>query len=139
MLITTNSVVQRQMWLMKHRGLSKQHAYDVARREFYKHRHLEEVRRRVAKEEAMHVGAYFGKGPLEVGMEIEDRSYENWKSWAASQIEDEQQMRAQLFSGPQTGDEMTTSEYDSALDEVQDAVPNSREGQSALGGATVHP
>lgn len=84
---------------MKHRSLSKPLAYDTARREFYYHRHKEEIRRRVAKEEALHVGAYFGKGPLEIGMELEDKMWENWKRWAREQIDDEEAMRAQMFSG----------------------------------------
>lgn len=115
------------MWLMKHRSLSKASAYDVARREFYAHRHLSEVRSRIAKEEALHVGAYFGKGPLEIGMELEDKSWENWKRWAASQIEDEQAMRAQLFSGQQdegAGAETSSAEFDNAIEEGQDSAPN---------------
>lgn len=123
-----SSVVQRQMWLMKHNKLSRPAAYDTARREFYQHRHLEDIRRRIAKEEAMHVGAYFGKGPLEIGMALEDKSWEGWKRWAAKQIEDEQQMRAQMFSGPQTSDEPATEEYDdgeegeNVLKEPKDAL-----------------
>lgn len=101
------------MWLMKHRNLSKAAAYDVARREFYQHRHLEDVRRRVAREEALHVGAYFAKGPLEIGMELEDKTWESWKQWAGRQIEEEEAMRAQMFSGPQA-EETAMSEADIA-------------------------
>lgn len=128
------------MWLMKHQHLSKPAAYDIARREFYQHRHLEDIRRRVAKEEALHVGAYFGKGPLQIGMELEDQTWESWKRWAARQIEDEQSMRAQMFSGPQTdGEDMSGEEFDAAMSELQPAVPQSKEGQPALGGAAAHP
>jgi small subunit ribosomal protein S23 len=119
------------MWLMKHHHLPKAVAYDTARREFYHHRHLAAIRQRIAKEEALHVGAYFGKGPLEIGMELEDQSFENWKKWAEQQIEDEQQMRAQLFSGPQAGDETSKGEFEDALEDVPDAVSESREGQTA--------
>lgn len=113
------------MWLMKHKNMSKPQAYDTARREFYKHRHLADVRRRIAKEEALHVGAYFGKGPLEIGMELEDKSFETWKKWAAVQIEDENQMRAQLFSGPITPEDtiVTAEETDELLEEVTVAAP----------------
>jgi small subunit ribosomal protein S23 len=107
------------MWLMKHKGFSKPKAYDEARREFYKHRHLEEVRRRIAKEEAMHVGAYFGQGPLEIGMELEDHAFESWKKWAAQQIEDEQSMRAQLFSGPVSAEDNAPTED---VDELEEAT-----------------
>ncbi|KAF2013664.1 mitochondrial ribosomal protein [Aaosphaeria arxii CBS 175.79] len=134
------SVVQRQMWLMKNKSFSKARAYDEARQEFYKHRHLEDIRRRIAKEEALHVGAYFGKGPLEIGMELEDKSFENWKQWAETQIENEQAMRAQMFSGPQPGDELPSGrEEDEALEEIADSVPASSEGQTAMAGATIHP
>lgn len=125
------------MWLMKHRSLSKASAYDIARREFYQHRHLAEVRQRIAKEEALHVGAYFGKGPLEIGMELEDRAWENWKAWAAKQIEDEQSVRAQMFSGPQNeGDaetDMTAAEYDDAVKELGTAAFSTPQGQPSLG------
>lgn len=126
---------------MKHRNLSKPAAYDIARREFYQHRHLEDIRRRVAKEEALHVGAYFGKGPLEVGMELEDKMWENWKAWASKQIEDEEATRAQMMSGPQDGDgqDMSQPEFDAALEQLQDSVPQTKAGQPALGGAAAHP
>lgn len=138
-----HSVVQRQMWLMKHRSLSKASAYDHARREFYAHRHLSEIRSRIAKEEAQHVGAYFGKGPLEIGMQLEDQSWENWKRWAASQIEDEQAMRAQMFSGQQaegSSADMSSAEYESAIDELgsQGSAPNTPQGQAPMGGVTAH-
>lgn len=81
------SVVQRQMWLMKHSGLTKDQAYDVTRREFYRLRHFEEVEKRVAVEEARMMGAYFGPSALQAGLMTEDRMYELWKPWAASQIE----------------------------------------------------
>jgi small subunit ribosomal protein S23 len=131
------------MWLMKHKNLSKPSAYDAARREFYAHRHLSEIRSRIAKEEAQHVGAYFGKGPLEIGMELEDRTWENWKRWAAVQIEDEQSMRAQMFSGQQEeglgeGADMSTAEFDSAVEELAGAgsLPNTPEGKVVRDGAT---
>ncbi|KAH8730292.1 mitochondrial ribosomal protein S25-domain-containing protein [Phaeosphaeriaceae sp. PMI808] len=134
------SVVQRQLWLMKNKGYSKPSAYDTARREFYSHRHLDEVRSRIAREEAQHVGAYFGQGPLEIGMGLEDKSWENWKKWASVQIEDEQAMRAQMFSGQQedTGD-ISTSDLESAVGELggNESVPNTPQGQTAEGGVTA--
>jgi small subunit ribosomal protein S23 len=120
------------MWLMKHKGHSKATAYDMARREFYQHRHLSEIRARVAKEEALHVGAYFGKGPLEIGMELED------KSW-------EQAVRAQMFSGaqdePGEGADMTAGEYDLAIEELVDTgtTPNTPQSKVVPGGVPIHP
>jgi len=127
-----SSVVQRQLWLMTHKNYSKASAYDAARHEFYAHRHRNEIRARIAKEEAQYVGAYFGKGPLEIGMELEDKSWEAWKRWANVQIEDEQAMRAQMFSGQSDeapegeGSDMSAGEYDMAVEELagQGSIPN---------------
>lgn len=140
--LTIGSVVQRQMWLMKYKQLSKASAYDQARREFYKHRHLNEVRSRIAKEEALHVGAYFGKSVLEVGMELEDKAWENWKAWAEKEIDADQAMRAQIFSGSEESaeTELTTEEEDFALEELSDnTTANTPESKAPLGGAKFHP
>ncbi|KAJ2983644.1 hypothetical protein NUW58_g6216 [Xylaria curta] len=81
-------VVQRQLWMMHNvEGMTKEKAYDIVRREFYALRQMEDVERRIAKEEAMKVGAYFGKTTMQVSMELEDQQYENWKKWAAKQIQ----------------------------------------------------
>ncbi|KAH7125133.1 37S ribosomal protein Rsm25 [Dendryphion nanum] len=122
------SVVQRQMWLMRNKGFSKAMAYDEARREFYRYRHLEDMRRRIAREEALHVGAYFGKGPIEVGMEVENKSFESWKAWATQQIDENQQLRAQMFSGAEDANESEPSaaELEDGADEGQADVPTSR-------------
>jgi len=130
------------MWLMTHEKLTKAQAYDQARREFYRIRHLNAIRRRVAKEEALATGAFFGKGPLEVGMELEDQAYEHWRTWATGEIEAEQSNRAQLMSGPQQPSEaevLEEGELVAAVDELQESVPATGAGQSALGGAFVHP
>ncbi|KAG5926673.1 hypothetical protein E4U42_003045 [Claviceps africana] len=84
--LTGECVVQRQLYLMNN-GVASCKAYDRARREFYELRHLEEVEKRVAIEEAKHVGAYFGKSRLDVGMLLEDQEFENWKIWAGKQTE----------------------------------------------------
>jgi small subunit ribosomal protein S23 len=122
---------------MQNDGQSKASAYDIARREFYAHRHRAEIRARIAKEEAQHVGAYFGKGPLEVGMELEDKGWENWKRWATVQIEDEQAMRAQMFSGQQ--DE--PGEQNQAIQELEStgSTPNTPQSKVVPGGVAAHP
>lgn len=133
------------MYLMKHSRLPKQAAYDQARREFYAYRHRTDLARRIAREEALHVGAYFGAGPLEVGMELEDKAFEGWKGWADKMIEDEEAMRSQMMSAPEIsdGDEalrLGEEEFESAVEEVgEKVVPGSREGLPALGGAAFHP
>jgi small subunit ribosomal protein S23 len=127
---------------MKHKHMSKPSAYDQARREFYHHRHLSEIRTRIAKEEAMHVGAYFAKGPIEIGMALEDSAWENWKAWANTQIEEEQSMRAQMFSGPQNEDagvdDLSNAEYESALTELQPAAPNTPSSAPPRAGVVAH-
>lgn len=67
-------------------GMTREKAYDTVRREFYAMRHAEDVERRIAKEEALKVGAYFGKSFLQVGMELEDKEYELWKKWASRSV-----------------------------------------------------
>ncbi|EFQ34841.1 37S ribosomal protein Rsm25 [Colletotrichum graminicola] len=80
--LTGECVVQRQLWLMQNAGLKRDQAYDVARKEFYALRQEEEIEKRVAREEARHVGAYFGKNRLQISMDLEDKEFETWKGWA---------------------------------------------------------
>lgn len=65
--------------------MGKRKAYDTARREFYKLRQAEEIEKRIAVEEARYVGAYFGKSRLDIGMQLEDHEFENWKVWAGKE------------------------------------------------------
>lgn len=62
--------------------MTKEQAYDAARREFYVLRHQEDVERRVAQEEARMMGAYFGRSALDVGMQFENWHYGQWRLWA---------------------------------------------------------
>jgi small subunit ribosomal protein S23 len=84
---------------MNEGGLSKNEAYDIARKEFYALRHEEEVERQVAREEALWVGATFGKSPLEIGMELEDKIYEGWKQWAVEEIQAIERARDAAYTG----------------------------------------
>ncbi|KAK0634943.1 mitochondrial ribosomal protein S25-domain-containing protein [Bombardia bombarda] len=93
MPLSGECVVQRQLYLMENgnsetngKRLSKERAYDIVRKEFYKLRHQEDVERRIAVEEARMVGGYFGKSDVQVGMELEDKEYESWKHWASIEI-----------------------------------------------------
>lgn len=65
--------------------MTRDQAYDSARRAFYALRHKEDVERRVAQEEARMVGAYFGLNAIQANMQQEDKAYEWWKKWAARQ------------------------------------------------------
>ena len=67
---------------MNHTDLSLSAAYDQARKELYRYRHAQEVEQRVAREEALASGAFFGQGPLEIGNYLEDKQYEDWRKWA---------------------------------------------------------
>jgi small subunit ribosomal protein S23 len=71
---------------MNNANMSRDQAYDKARKEFYALRQEEDVGRRVALEEARYVGAYFGKNNLQVGMQLEDKMYEEWKAWAQEEM-----------------------------------------------------
>jgi len=86
--------------------MTRNQAYDVARKEFYALRHEEEVERRVAKEEAMWTGAYFGKSVLEIGMQLEDQVYDGWKEWATAEIEAAERNRDAAYSSLPTPDEV---------------------------------
>src|SRR6478609_4882780 len=72
---------------MENEQMSKDQAYDKARKEFYKLRQREEMERRIAVEEARMVGAYFGKSLIRVGLELESNAYDRWKAWAQEEIE----------------------------------------------------
>lgn len=67
-------------------GISKDEAYDLTRKEFYRLRQEEDIERRVAVEEARMVGAYFGQTYLQIGMHLEDLEHEKWKKWAHGEI-----------------------------------------------------
>lgn len=125
---------------MQHANMTKAQAYDKARKEFYEYRHREEIERRIAKEEAMAVGAYFGKGPLEVGMDLEDKVFEDWKVWALKEVDTVRQQQAAMYSGTDTAAlESGDSETLAAAEELQETIPASAAGQQARGGAVFHP
>jgi len=138
----SDSVVQRQRWLMVNQRLPQAEAYDKARKEFYKLRHREDIQRRVAKEEALMVGAKFGPGPVEIGMQLEDEAYEAWREWANKEVETLKQMSASAGTGLDEEDAVFSSNdpgAEDALNEVGADLPKSKQGQEALGGAIVHP
>jgi len=102
------SVVQRQLWLMENEGLSQDEAYDVARKEFYDLRMQEDIERRVAKEEALAVGATFGKSYLDIGIELETQALEQWKAKALAFLELKRGRQA-AFSGTATEEDDTAA------------------------------
>ena len=104
-LLTRYSVVQRQIWLMEHQGLTKSEAYDKARKEFYKRREREEVMRRTAKEEALYSGARFGLSTLEVGSRLDNKAFEEWKAWAQNEVTVMRQTQGSAYGGADMAEE----------------------------------
>lgn len=134
-----NSVIQRQQYLIQHHSLSEPAAYDQARKELYRFRHAKEVEQRVAREEALSTGAYFGLGPLQTGMKIEDKMYEGWREWAERQMQAQKALAVSAYTGTEEDGALDLEAGEGiALDEIAESVPGTRAGQTALGGAAVH-
>ncbi|KAI1330705.1 mitochondrial ribosomal protein [Xylariaceae sp. FL0255] len=121
------SVVQRQLWMMHNiPDMTKEKAYDLVRHEFYSLRHIEDVERRIAREEAMMTGAYFGKTFNQIGMELEDLSYNSWKKWAGKQIESvrtEQDSAYTNFGETEAADPETLELEEDSFDLSEPAPP----------------
>lgn len=110
--------------------MTTEHAYDVARREFYALRQEEEIGRRVAREEARHVGAYFGKSRLQIGQDLEDKEYETWKLWAKGKVDTLEQGRNSAyadFGGSNSGFD-TEAEEGLTEHEIQEEVVDQARG-----------
>lgn len=120
------SVIQRQLWLINNQpDMTPAKAYDQARKEFYIFRLQEDVERNVAEEEALATGAYFGPSYLEIGMKIEDRSYESWRVWAAREVQkvDQRKSAATIGSGDDTpDDELSAMDQDVVPDDLDDVA-----------------
>ncbi|SMQ55952.1 unnamed protein product [Zymoseptoria tritici ST99CH_3D7] len=135
------AVVQRQQHLMKAESLPAAKAYDRARKELYRARHFREVQQRVAREEALAQGAYFGPGPLQIGMQIEDKMYENWKEWAVKEIAAAKALAGSAYTGLEQQASIIEgiSDESEALQEVVESVPGSNKLPAAMGGVALHP
>ncbi|CZT24656.1 related to 37S ribosomal protein S25, mitochondrial [Ramularia collo-cygni] len=138
--INGEAVIQRQQYLMHKQSLSEAAAYDRARKELYRFRHAREIEQRVAREEALSTGAYFGPGPLQTGMHVEDQMYEQWKAWAQNEIQAQKALAGSAYTGAEeeVGLDAEGGEESAALEEVAGSVPGSRGGVTARGGAAVH-
>ena len=87
--LSGESVIQRQLYLLENTpDITREESYDIARREFYILRRQQATRRRVAKEESLHMGATPEVGPLTWGMKVENKQYDDWERWARGQIMD---------------------------------------------------
>ena len=98
--------------------MTRAQAYDQARKEFYALRLQQDVERRVAKEEAMSTGAYFGKSALEYGMQLEDKEWNVWRQWAIKESE----AQSHRFAGAYTGFDSDDEQLDVDLDELKPAI-----------------
>lgn len=129
------------MWLQSNiPDITPAKAYDQARKEFYKLRLQEDIQRRVAQEEALATGAYFHKSTLEVGMELEDRQFEEWKAWAIKEVQLGEQRRNAMYTGQENQAmdlDPEDAETQAGIEEISGSVP--AQGQSAQGGAMVVP
>ena len=130
------------MYLMHHDpNLSPAAAYDIARKEFYALRLKQDVERRVAEEEALATGAYFGKTSFEIGQELEDKQFEKWKKWAEKEVEAMEVRRASMYTGNENAS-MDLEEGEPETEAAEGMVENDAlpaQGQTALGGSRLHP
>ena len=115
------------MWLQNNvLNMSPAKAYDQARKEFYKLRLQEDVQRMIAQEEASATGAYFHKSTLEVGMELEDKQYERWKTWGIKEVQLAEQRRNSMYTG-QDNQAMDVpsddSDIEAGIEEISDTLP----------------
>jgi small subunit ribosomal protein S23 len=110
------------MWLMDNKGMKRNEAYDVARREFYRLRQEEQIEKRIAVEEARHVGGYFAMTRMDVGMQLEGREFENWKKWAKKEMELQQARQNEVVDSYQGAAEGDGEGADDVVD-IEDVLP----------------
>lgn len=131
---TGEDVVQRQLHLLQTvPDITVSQAYDKARKEFYDIRRQEDIRRRIAAEEAEAMGAYFGPSILQWSMQIENKQYDDWEEWSRKTVVEQMQRNA-AFAG-----ETMNVEQESIEEVARDETPGAsvfaaEEGrQAALG------
>ncbi|OAX85288.1 37S ribosomal protein S25, mitochondrial [Emergomyces africanus] len=126
-------VVQRQLYLLNNvPDMTKGAAYDIARREFYQLRLQEDVERRVAQEEALATGAYFGPDMHTVGMELENQEYEKWKVWAESENQAMEQRLAAFTGSTGPREESAEAEDEAPLIEEEDVIVPPEEAEAEV-------
>lgn len=139
--LSGESVIQRQLWLLENvPDMEEDHAYDIARKEFYTLRRQEETRRRIAAEEAEAMGAEFGKSALTWGMHVENTQYDNWEKWSR-QVVSEMDQRNAAFTGQiastedrnQVAESSEVGNSDGRAGRIGGAVAN--DGKSTIGAA----
>ena len=146
-------VIQHQQHLLTHgyqptptsppRSLTKSQAYDLARRQLYTHRHFEDIERRIAREEALHTGAYFQPGPNALAAPLEDAKFDAWREWAARRVASLSNMRMAGYSGsevedgPEGGESSVVEESEGEIEEGQQEVEAPKSGRDAIAEAVA--
>lgn len=74
-------------------------AYDRARTEFYHLRMKQDIERRIAVEEALAVGAKFGRSYLEISIELESQVLDEWREKAQEFLQLRRTRLAAAYSG----------------------------------------
>lgn len=125
--LSGESVIQRQLYLLQTvPNIEDDVAYDIARKEFYDLRRQQEVRMRIAAEEAESTGAVFGKNPLQWGIQVENKHHDDWERWAREQVVLQQQKNA-AFAGS-----TMVSEEDALADTTDTDVTQHANGRTQV-------
>jgi small subunit ribosomal protein S23 len=110
---TAHSVVQRTLYMMEVEGRNSKDAYDLARKEFYRLRMKQDIERRIAREEAIAVGANFGLSYMEISLENEGKIIDQWRTEAVADFNLRMNKKASAISDSGESEEA----------DVEEAVP----------------
>lgn len=97
--------------------MEKMQAYDKARKEFYDLRMQEDIERRIAIEEARATGAHFGKGYMDIGIELEAKALADWKEKAIELLTLKAGQKAAFSGGTEVEDEPVAAPAEDATEE----------------------
>lgn len=92
-------------------------AYDKARKEFYDLRMQEDIERRIATEEARATGAHFGKGYMDIGLELEAKALADWKTKAIELLTLKAGQRAAFSGGTEVEEDVVAAPVEDAIEE----------------------
>ncbi|KAL9052059.1 MAG: hypothetical protein Q9162_005630 [Coniocarpon cinnabarinum] len=131
--VNGEAVVQRQHALMTESAanptpLSRAAAYDKARKEMYQRRAFDEMEVKIAQEEAMSVDAEFGMSLLDVGMQLENKEFNRFRSWAQEQVTLQEQARAASYAA--LGEEVSETKKATLKDGVDQLADDDLESDA---------
>lgn len=120
--------------------MNRKEAYDQARKELYAFRHREDIQRRVAREEALNTGAYFGPSQINIGIQLEGAAFEDWKQWAQEESSRKRQEAAAMYTDLEKDKPSDSSEADEIETEPEEyegdesiPVPNGNQAATTIG------